>query len=84
MVSAIRNVEKSLGSEVKAPTNGELKNRIESRKSILARKIIKKGEIYSESNLIVKRPGDGLSPMLWDRMMGQIANRDYMPDEKID
>ena len=84
MVAAIRNVEKSLGSEIKEPTNGELRNRNGSRKSIRAGKILRKGEIYTESNLIVKRPGDGVSPMLWDKTIGQRANRDYQPDEKID
>jgi N,N'-diacetyllegionaminate synthase len=84
MVAAIRNVEKSLGSEIKEPTNGELRNRNESRKSIRAGKFIRKGEIYTETNLIVKRPSDGVSPMLWDKMIGQRANRDYVPDEKID
>jgi len=54
------------------------------RKSIVASREIKKGEIFSESNLTVKRPGDGLSPLLWDKIIGKIAQKNYCMDEKID
>ena len=84
MVKAIRNIEVALGSDVKEPTNSEIKNIRVARKSILAGKKIKIGEILSASNLVVKRPGDGVSPMQWDRLIGQIASRKYLPDEKID
>ena len=84
MVKAIRNIEVALGSDVKEPTNSEIKNIRVARKSILAGKKIKIGEILSASNLVVKRPGDGVSPMQWDRLIGQIASREYLPDEKID
>ena len=84
MVKAIRNVEVALGSDVKEPTISEIKNIRVARKSILAGKKIKIGEILSASNLVVKRPGDGVSPMQWDRLIGQIASREYLPDEKID
>ena len=84
MVKAIRNIEVALGSDVKEPTNSEIKNIRVARKSILAGKKIKIGEILSSSNLVVKRPGDGVSPMQWDRLIGQIASRKYLPDEKID
>jgi N,N'-diacetyllegionaminate synthase len=83
MVEAIRNVEVALGSDVKEPTNSEIKNIQVVRKSILAGRKIEIGEILSASNLVVKRPGDGISPMQWDRLVGQIACREYLPDEKI-
>jgi sialic acid synthase SpsE len=54
------------------------------RKSILASRKIEAGEILSASNLVIKRPGDGVSPMNWDNLIGQIASRKYLPDEKID
>lgn len=84
MVKAIRNIEVALGSDVKEPTISELRNLRVGRKSILAGRKIGIGEIFSASNLVIKRPGDGVSPMQWDRLMGQIANREYLPDEKID
>jgi len=84
MVKAIRNVEVALGSDVKEPTIGEIKNMRIARKSILAGRKIEVGEILSASNLVVKRPGDGVSPMHWDHLIGQIAGREYLPDEKID
>jgi N,N'-diacetyllegionaminate synthase len=84
MVKAIRNVEVALGSDVKEPTIGETKNMRIARKSILAGRRIEVGEILSASNLVVKRPGDGISPMHWDHLIGQIACREYLPDEKID
>ena len=84
MVNAIRNVEVSLGSEIKAPTIGEIKNIHFARKSVLASQKIEKGEIFSVSNLVVKRPGGGISPMLWDQLIGQPASRAYFPDEMIE
>jgi N,N'-diacetyllegionaminate synthase len=83
MVKAIRNVEVALGSDVKEPTIGEIKNMRIARKSILASRKIEVGEILSPLNLVVKRPGDGISPMHWDHLIGQIACREYLPDEKI-
>jgi N,N'-diacetyllegionaminate synthase len=84
MVKAIRNIEDSLGSGIKVPTLSEIKNLYIVRKSIMAKHRIEKGEVLSNSNLIVKRPGDGTSPMLWDQVIGQLASRDYLPDEVID
>jgi N,N'-diacetyllegionaminate synthase len=84
MVKAIRNIEDSLGSGIKEPALSEIKNLRIARKSIMAKQQIAKGEILSNTNLIVKRPGDGISPMLWDLLVGQIASRDYLPDEMID
>ena len=84
MVKAIRNIEVALGSDVKEPTISEIKNIRIARKSILAGRKIEIGEILSASNLVIKRPGDGVSPMHWDHLIGQIASREYSPDEKID
>ena len=84
MVKAIRNVEIALGSEIKAPTIGESKNLRVARKSIMASQRITKGEILSATNLVVKRPGDGISPMFWDQLVGQEAIRTYLPDEMIE
>ena len=84
MVKAIRNIEVALGSDVKEPAMSEIKNARIARKSILASQKIEKGEILSTVNLVVKRPGNGMSPMLWDRLIGQVATRTYLPDEMIE
>ena len=84
MVKAIRNIEVALGSDVKEPTMSEIKNAHIARKSILASQKIEKGETLSTVNLVVKRPGNGMSPMQWDRLIGQVATRTYLPDEMIE
>jgi len=84
MVSAIRNVEQALGDGIKLPSKSEYPNRAIARKSIVAAKSIRTGELFSETNLTAKRPGTGISPMRWDEMMGKQADRDYEPDELID
>ena len=67
MVSAIRNIEKSIsGSGMKEPSISEMKNIAIARKSIVAKTNIKKGDIFTEENITVKRPGTGVSPMNWD------------------
>ena len=83
MVDAIRNVELSLGSDVKKVSLSEQKNKNIVRKSIVAAKDIKKGEIFSELNLTVKRPGKGISPMAWDRIVGSVAKQNYREDDFI-
>ena len=83
MIAAIRNVEAAFGNGVKAPDAAELKNIAVARKSIVARVPIHRGELLTEGNLAVKRPGTGLSPMLWDRIVGSAATRDYIADENI-
>jgi len=83
MVDAIRNIEKAYGNGVKKPSFAELKNKIIARKSIVALKAIKKGEVYSDRNLTVKRPGSGISPMKWDRIMGRRAKKSFRKDELI-
>jgi len=84
MVSGIRNIEKALGSGIKKPTAGEIKNLVAVRKSIVAAKYIKTGESFSLMNITVKRPGDGLSPMLWEQVLRTAAKRDYKEDEQIE
>ncbi len=83
MVKAIRNIERALGNKKKVPTKSELKNRPIARKSIVATHGIKKGEQFTEKNLTVKRPGTGISPMKWDRVIGKTAKKDFTKDELI-
>jgi len=83
MVKAIRNIEIALGSSVKKPTKSEKPNMEVARKSIVAKKAIKKGEILTKENLAVKRPGSGISPMRWDEIIGTVATKDYVEDELI-
>lgn len=83
MVNLIRNIEKALGSGRKAPSRSELKNKPAARKSIVALRPIKKGEIFGEKNITVKRPGTGISPMKWDEVLGRRAKRDFKEDELI-
>ena len=84
MVTAIRNIEVAVGNGIKRPTDSESKNRIAVRKSIVAVRVIQSGELFDESNLTCKRPGDGVSPMFWDKYIGKRANRMYEKDELID
>jgi len=83
MVKAIRNIEKALGSSIKKPSNSEKPNMDIARKSIVASRSIKKGEILNEDNLAIKRPGNGINPMQWDEIVGSIAQKDYIEDELI-
>ncbi|QDT41831.1 N,N'-diacetyllegionaminic acid synthase [Gimesia alba] len=84
LVRGIRNTEKSLGSPLKKPSVSEVKNKPVVRKSIIASQAIRKGEVFTEENLCVKRPGTGISPMNWDHVINQVARRDYFEDELID
>lgn len=84
MVAAVRHIEVALGDSAKVVTASESGNRAVARKSIVARCAIRKGEPFSEDNLTVKRPGNGISPMRWYDMMGKAANRDYAEDELIE
>jgi len=84
MVTGIRNIERALGDGRKIPTISEKKNIPVARKSIVAAKNIKLGDVFSEKNLAVKRPGTGVSPMEWDNYIGKTALRDYIADELID
>lgn len=84
MVTAIRNIELAFGTGHKSITESERKNLEAARKSIVASRQIKKGELFTEENLTVKRPGNGISPMRWDEVIGQIAKRDFVEDQLID
>jgi N,N'-diacetyllegionaminate synthase len=83
MVTAIRNIEKAMGDRVKKPSPSEMKNMSITRRSIVAKKPISKGELFSEKNLTVKRPGTGISPMEWDTYIGKLSDRKYRADELI-
>lgn len=83
MVTAIRHIEQALGSSIKQPTPSELDTALVARKSIVAARQIRRGEILSEENLTTKRPGTGISAMHWDQWMGRVAQRDYKVDELI-
>ncbi len=83
LVSSIRNIEISLGSGLKIPNTHEIKNLIHIRKSIFASRAISKGEKFSEKNITAKRPGNGISPMLWDKVIGQEAKKNFSEDELI-
>lgn len=84
MVASIRDVETALGSSIKRPTGAEVRNKSVARKSIVASREIQAGEAFSEENLAAKRPGTGISPMEWDRILGRTARRHYAPDEAIE
>jgi len=84
MVKAIRSVEKAMGDGRKVPTPSELKNIAIVRRSIFAARPIRKGEVFTEDNLITKRPATGISPLEWDRIIGRRAMRDFNEDEMIE
>lgn len=84
MVDAIRNIEQALGDRKKHVSESERKNIAIARKSIVASKDIKQGELLTEENLCVKRPGNGISPMRWENVIGTCAKRDFKADELIE
>ena len=84
LVGGIRKIECAMGTEEKRPTSSELKNRVVARKSIVASCFIKAGEILTEDNMTTKRPGNGISPMRWNEVIGTPAIRDFMEDELIE
>ena len=84
MVGAIRNIEKALGEKTKRPSLSESKNMPIARKSIVASRGIGKGEKFTEGNITVKRPGTGISPMKWHKVIGRISRRDFQEDELIE
>lgn len=83
MVKAIRNIEIALGNCIKKPSPSEMKNMGIARKSIVTCKAIAKGEQFCEENITIKRPGNGISPMKWDEIIGTIATKNYQEDELI-
>lgn len=84
MVLAVRHAEAALGDGHKHLTASEAPNKAIARKSIVAARPIKAGEVFTTENLLTKRPGDGISPMLWYTVLGQTAKRDFAEDEKIE
>lgn len=84
MVKAIRDVEAAMGDGVKRVSDSERSNIEVARKSIVAARDIKAGEIFDESNITVKRPGNGISPMRWDEVVGRVAKRDFGYDHLIE
>lgn len=83
MVESIRNIEKALGNGIKGVSSSEKNNKLISRKSIVANRDIKKGEVFTESNITAKRPGTGISPMRWNEVIGTVSRKDYQEDELI-
>ena len=83
MVTTIRNVEIAFGSSEKTVSSSESENKDIARKSIVAAHAIKKGDIFTENNITTKRPGNGISPMYWDQIIGTVADQDYAEDELI-
>ncbi len=83
MVRSIREVELALGSGIKHPSASELKNRSVARRSLVAACEICKGEPFTQQNLAVKRPGDGISPVRYWEWLGKTADRHYQADDLI-
>ena len=83
LVDAVRHVEDALGSGVKEVADAEAPNIVVARKSIVAARDIRAGEVFTEENITVKRPGNGLSPMLWDSVIGRTASRAFPADTLI-
>lgn len=83
MVKAIRNIQMAMGDGIKQPSQSEEKNIMIARKSIVAKRMIAKGELLTEENITVKRPGTGLNPMNWNSIIGSKAKKDFMEDEMI-
>jgi N,N'-diacetyllegionaminate synthase len=83
MVRGIRNIEMAMGDGIKRPSASEAKNRSTVRKSLVAACAIRKGEVFNENNITVKRPGTGLSPMRWDEVLGRKAPCSFAADELI-
>lgn len=84
MIDAIRHIEAAMGDGKKTPASSEIKNIAIARKSIVAKRDIRKGEMLTEENITTKRPGSGISPMRWTEILGTKAVRDFKEDELIE
>jgi N,N'-diacetyllegionaminate synthase len=84
MVRAIRNIEQALGNGIKKVSDSERKNINFVRKSIVAARDIRKGELFTKENITVKRPGTGINPFEWDRIVGKRAKKNFERDEMIE
>lgn len=83
MINSIKNIERAMGNGIKKASMSEEENIVSARKSIVAMKSIKKGHLISENDLIVLRPGDGISPMDWYKVIGRKALIDFSVGEKL-
>ena len=85
MCQAIRNIEEALsGNSIKEPTESEMKNIAIARKSIVAKQNIAEGAIFTEHNITTKRPGNGISAIKWEEVLGKVAHRDFNADDLIE
>jgi N,N'-diacetyllegionaminate synthase len=84
MVQSIRNIEEALGDGIKRPSESERANLAVARRSLVALKEIRAGEVFTQDTITAKRPGTGLSPMLWDEVIGTRAKHDFSPDDLIE
>lgn len=84
MVTAIRNIRVALGNGVKEVKESERQNLAAARRSIVAARPIPKGKVISEEDICSKRPATGLSPMMWDKVVGSKAKRNFEIDEQIE
>jgi N,N'-diacetyllegionaminate synthase len=84
MVQAIRNIEAAVGDGIKRPAPSEQPNIAAARRSIVAARPIKRGDLLSAENLTCKRPAAGISAARWDQVVGTTAVRDFRPDEFIE
>lgn len=84
MVHAIREVEQALGHPEKGPAPEEMANRIVARRSLVATRPIRAGEVWAPDMLTAKRPADGIDPHAAFAFYGRVATRDYQPDEAIE
>lgn len=84
LVENVRRMEKLAGTDKKIVTRSEEKNKIVARKSIVAKREIKKGEPFTEDNITCKRPGNGISPMYWYDVLGKEAEKTFYIDELIE
>lgn len=83
MITSIRKVEQAIGDGIKGPRPSEIKNKAVARKSLVAKSLIRKGEVFSNNNLEIKRPGDGLSPYKYWELVGKLARQDYEEGDLI-
>jgi N,N'-diacetyllegionaminate synthase len=83
MILSIRNLELAMGNGIKKPSFSETKNIAIARKSIVAKANIKIGDYFSEQNIAIKRPGNGISPLRWDEILGTVSQKNYIKDDLI-
>lgn len=84
MVQSIRHVEQAMGDGIKRPMQSEIANIPIARTSIVAKTQISAEELFTENNITVKRPGNGISPMRWYEILGKKAGRNFYKDELIE